>query len=113
RLDLRGEHQNLRLISWTAHEIKHTEVPFEWKPDVWYVMKLQATVEEQDGGQVAVLKGKVWPRGEDEPQDWQITWTDRPANAQGSPGVAGKSDFAEVFYDNIQVAPNDPVKASE
>ena len=76
-------------------------VPFPWKPDMWYTMKFQANVV--DGK--AVLKGKVWPRGETEPAAWTIEAEDDAPNLEGSPGLFGNASNAELFYDNILVTP--------
>jgi hypothetical protein len=108
RLEIRGADQRLKLYSWVAHEKKYTTVPFEWKPDVWYTMKLQTSLVEQEGKLVAILKGKVWQRGQDEPDQWSIEWTDEPASRQGSPGLFGNAKDSEIFIDNIKVTPNKP-----
>ena len=47
------------------------------------VMKLNASVKESDGKKIAVLKGKVWERGTEEPKEWTITWEDDPGNVIG------------------------------
>jgi hypothetical protein len=104
RLEMRGADQQLKLSSWVAHEIKFTTVPFEWMPDTWYTMKLRASVA--DGK--AVLQGKAWPRSEQEPNDWQIRWTDEPANTHGSPGFFGNAKNAEIFIDNVKLTANQP-----
>lgn len=106
RMEILGESQEIKLVSWIAHEIKYKKQPFAWKPDVWYTMKLQATAEQREGKAVAVLKGKVWPRDESEPAEWTIEWEDEPGNEQGSPGLFGNAKDAEIFYDNIIVTPN-------
>jgi outer membrane protein assembly factor BamB len=106
RLEMLGASQELKLYSWVAHERKFATLPFEWKADIWYTMKLKTSVEERDGEQIAVLKGKVWPRDEDEPDAWTIEWEDKPANTQGSPGLVGNAKDAEIYYDNIIVTPN-------
>ncbi|HUG17907.1 MAG TPA: PQQ-binding-like beta-propeller repeat protein, partial [Planctomycetaceae bacterium] len=49
RLELLGASQELKLYSWVAHEKKFAKQAFEWKPDVWYTMKLRASHEERDG----------------------------------------------------------------
>ena len=58
-------------------------IPFAWKPDVWYTMKFQS--ENKDGK--AILRGKVWPRGEAEPAEWTIEAADETPNVIGSPGT--------------------------
>lgn len=77
-------------------------VPFEWKPEVWYTMKMKASLE---GGR-AVLRGKVWKKGETEPEKWMIEAVDESPNKQGSPGLFGNAIDAEIFYDNIKVTKN-------
>ncbi|MFP6753060.1 MAG: serine/threonine protein kinase, partial [Pirellulaceae bacterium] len=78
-------------------------IDFDWKPDVWYRVKFQASV--QDG--VAVLKGKVWPREDDEPTTWVLEATDQAPNLQGSPGLFGNAKDAELYLDNISVTANE------
>ena len=97
--------QQLKLYSWIPHDRKYFQKPFEWVPDTWYTLKLRVTTEDKDGEQVAVLRGKSWRRGEDEPKDWSIEWTDSPANLNGSPGLFGNAKDAEIFIDNLKVTP--------
>ena len=106
RLHLMGAAQEIQIISWISHEIKHKSVPFAWKPNTWYTMKLKSTIQEKDGKKVAVLSGKAWPRGEKEPEEWHVTWEDEPANTHGSPGLFGNAKDAEVFFDNVKVTQN-------
>jgi len=102
-LVLLGNSQELRIQSWTPELDRFSKtVPFAWKPDVWYTMKFRAAVE--DGK--AVLKGKVWPRGEDEPAEWTIEAVDEAPNVVGSPGLYGDASDAEIFLDNITVTAN-------
>ncbi|MHC4877292.1 MAG: outer membrane protein assembly factor BamB family protein [Planctomycetota bacterium] len=103
RMDLMGAAQELKLISWISHEEKFKTVPFEWKPNTWYRLKLTTDFKEADGKKIAVLHGKVWPRDGDEPKDWTITWEDEPGNTVGSPGLFGNAKDAEVFFDNVKV----------
>jgi len=65
-------------------------------------MKLQASVD----GDKAVLKGKVWPKGTEEPAEWSVIAEDTSPNRIGSPGLFGNAKDAELFYDNIKVYPN-------
>lgn len=44
--------------------LNSTRLPFEAQENVWYQAVLR-----YDGG---ILKGKVWPYGEDEPKEWQV-----------------------------------------
>jgi hypothetical protein len=77
-------------------------VPFEWKPDTWYTLKFQS---ENKGGE-AVLRGKVWPRGDKEPEEWQVEAADKTPNTVGSPGLFGNAQVSEIYLDNIKVYPN-------
>ena len=104
-LVLRGVDQQLRIVywppQWTTQFSKN--VPFNWKPDVWYTMKFQASTD----GDKAVLRGKVWPREEKEPAAWTVEVTDDMPNLIGSPGLIGDTTNKGEFYmDNIQVYPN-------
>ena len=102
-LDLMGDHQELQIRSWTAELERFSKtVPFAWKPNTWYTMKFRAANE--DGK--AVLRGKVWPRGEPEPKEWTIEAVDVEPNRVGSPGLFGNASDAEIYLDNISVTAN-------
>jgi hypothetical protein len=77
------------------------EAPFTWEMDIWYVMKLQVSIE----GETAMVRGKIWKRGEEEPADWTLTVEDPHPIAYGSPGVVGHAR-SDAFWDNIQVRVN-------
>src|SRR5690606_25559042 len=95
-LDMMGASQQLQIRTWTPQLRMAQTVPFEWKPDTWYTMKFQTAVE--DGK--AVLRGKVWEKGQPEPEEWTVTAEDDPGEHQGSPGLFGNARDAEIFYDN-------------
>lgn len=102
-LDMMGESQQLQLRTWPPVPSRMgTTVPFSWKTDVWYTMKLQAA----NVGGKAVLRGKVWERGTPEPAEWTIEAEDEAPNRTGSPGLYGNSTNGEIFIDNISVTPN-------
>ena len=102
-LSLQGAGQKVHLRSWAASEYRASAlVAFDWKPNVWYIMKLTTTVV--DGK--AHVRGKVWPRDADEPQQWTAEIMDNSPNLQGSPGLYGNARDAEIFLDNITVTPN-------
>jgi hypothetical protein len=65
-------------------------------------MKFQSENRE---GEV-VLRGKVWPRGEAEPEAWSIEAADATPNRNGSPGLFGNATDSEFYLDNVQVTPN-------
>lgn len=103
-LDLMGRDQ-LQIRSWTSRlELRFAEtIDFPWKAKQWYTIKFQA--ENNDQG--ATLRGKVWPRGEQEPAEWSIEATDATPNKQGSPGLFGNATVAEFYIDNVSVTPNE------
>lgn len=102
-LDLMGKDQ-LQIRSWTPRlELRFAKtVPFEWQPNQWYRMKFQS---ETTAGAVT-LRGKVWERGEPEPDQWSIEASDATPNRNGSPGMFGNATNAEFYVDNVEVYPN-------
>ena len=102
-LDLQGS-QRLQIRSWFARlELRFAKtIDFAWKADTWYTVKFQS--ETKDGK--AVLRGRVWPRSEAEPTEWQIEAADATPNLSGSPGLFGNATDAEFFIDNVQVTAN-------
>ena len=101
-LVLFGNSQMLHLEPWQP-EIKRTvTMPFAWKPDTWYRMKLQ--VENLPDGKVRA-RGKVWLASEPEPAAWMIERVDPIPNRQGAPGLFG-SALAELYFDNLKVYAN-------
>jgi outer membrane protein assembly factor BamB len=108
-LMLAGNTQQLRLVSWDALPRVDKTIAFEWKPDVWYRMKLTAAVQ----GDKAVIRGKVWPRDQEEPRAWTVEFEDPNPNREGSPALYGYASGilenqvgAEIYYDNVSVKPN-------
>ena len=101
-LDLQGASQKLQIRTWAPQLRMAKTIDFPWKPDTWYVMKLQAQVENGE----AVLRGKVWPRNSEEPAEWTIEATDPSPNHWGSPGLFGNAKDAELTLDNIKVYSN-------
>jgi outer membrane protein assembly factor BamB len=103
-LDLMGVKQQLQIRSWTSELGRFSKtVPFNWNYDTWYTVKFQASVEEGK----AVLRGKVWPKGQAEPEEWSIEAADDMPNLIGSPGLFGNASDAEIFLDNIEVKDNE------
>jgi hypothetical protein len=122
-LTLDGTKQRLLLRTWEARKAPGEEIPgrinakvdFEWKPNVWYHFKLKVTVHEGR----AICQGKVWIRGEKEPENWTIQAEDPIPNREGAPALyayaygippsaeaAARNPGTEVFFDNVRVTPN-------
>ncbi len=100
-LDLMGAAQQLQLRSWPPQVATHFSktIPFTWEAGRWYTMRFEARTK--DG--VALLRGKVWPRGEPEPPTWTIEAAHEAGNLQGSPGFFGNSKDSEIYIDNVSV----------
>ena len=100
-LDLMGAAQKLQLRSWPPQVATHFSktIPFAWEAGRWYTMQLEART--RDGA--AVLRGKVWPRGEPEPAGWTIEAVHAAGNLRGSPGFFGNSKDSEISIDNVTV----------
>jgi hypothetical protein len=77
-------------------------VPFAWKPDAWYRLKLR--VENLANGQVRA-RGKAWPVGEAEPPEWMIDKTDPIGNREGAPGFFIDAQFG-AYIDNLTLSQN-------
>jgi hypothetical protein len=101
--EISGENKWLKLMSWLPHDKRHfTEMPFQLEPNAWYTAKLRT---ENSAGK-ALLRGKIWKRGEKEPTEWTIELVDPAPNTVGAPGLFGNATYAEVFLDNVSVTPN-------
>lgn len=102
-LVLFGNGQQLELQPWQANAARTTSAPYAWKPDTWQRLKLR--VQNLADGSTRV-QAKAWPAGEPEPAAWLIEVVDRLPHRQGSPGLYADAP-AEVFFDNVIVAPNE------
>ena len=101
-LTLYGNIQTLHLEPWQPETGRTKTVPYAWKPDAWYRLKLQ--VENLPDGKTRA-RGKVWPVGETEPAAWMIERIDPIPNRQGAPGIFGNG-LAELYFDNVKVYAN-------
>lgn len=110
----------VQLTTWEVISAKDRNSPggrvaewtdFDWKPGVWYRAKLSVDIVGTEG----VVRGKVWPRDQEEPADWTVELRDPWPNSEGSPGLYGyargvseKSKGTEVLFDNVHVERNSP-----
>jgi outer membrane protein assembly factor BamB len=101
-LVLYGNSQRLKLEPWEPETARTVTVPFAWKPDAWYRLKLR--VENLPGGQVRA-RGKAWAVGETEPAAWTIDKTDPIGNRQGAPGLFLDAQFG-AYLDNFVLTKN-------
>lgn len=102
-LTLRGQSQQLRLYSWASSDNRtFATADVDAQPGVWYTLKLSVVPQ----GKEAVVRGKMWRRGDQEPDEWTIELVDASPNLAGSPGLFGNSGETEIYLDNIRVTPN-------
>ena len=106
---LDGNKQLARLYSWDAVSRIEKNVPFPWKANVWYRLKLTVTVD----GDKAQVRGKVWDGKVKEPAEWTLEFEDSIGNKEGSPAlyanimdtlIAGQK--TQVLFGNVKVTPN-------
>jgi len=97
-LILKGNNQKVAVQSWPPHLRMAKEVRFRSDPDVWYTMKMRVDVKD-DGAHVL---GKVWKRGDAEPEEWTIEALDPHPNEVGSPGLYIYA-LAPSAFDNVIV----------
>ncbi len=106
-LDLMGASQQLQVRSWPPQVATHFSktIPFPWEAGRWYTIKFEARTRSANGDSAAaaLLRGKVWPRGEPEPAAWTIEAVHEQGNLQGSPGFFGNSKDSEISIDNVSI----------
>jgi outer membrane protein assembly factor BamB len=104
--------RHVRLVSWEARMRVNQAADFDWQPGVWYRAKLSV----EPDGKTAVVRGKVWKKGEAEPSDWTISYTDPNPNTEGAaalyayipdPNINEKNPGSEAYFDNVTITPND------
>ena len=100
-MDMQGNHQRIEVRSWAAELRMAERFPFAWEPNVWYTIKLRVDTDEER----ALIRGKVWPRDETEPDDWTVTVEDPEPVREGSPGLIGYSPI-DIYFDNVRVMEN-------
>ena len=101
-LVLYGNSQKLKIESWEPETTRTVTVPFAWKPDTWYRLKIR--VENLPNGPVRV-QGKAWAVGEAEPSAWMIEKLDPIGNRQGAPGLFIDAQFGAQL-DNFEITQN-------
>jgi hypothetical protein len=110
-LILAGNVQKLRLMSWDAIPRIDKTVQFDWKPGVWYRLKLTTDIKDGKG----TIRGKAWPRDDKEPAAWTVVVSDSRPIGEGSAALYGyvtgvdfdeKNPGPEIYYDNLRITPN-------
>jgi outer membrane protein assembly factor BamB len=105
----KGKRQ-LRIVTWEARNRVNSSVNFEWKSGTWYTVKFVVNVA--DGK--ATLQGKVWERGQTEPDQWSIVFTDPNPNTEGAAGLYGyisnateEAPGSTIYYKNLSMTANE------
>ena len=98
-LIIKGNTSKLSIQTWAPHLRMAKDIKFRSDPDVWYTMKLTVKIED-DGAHVL---GKVWKRGDAEPEEWTIEAIDPHPNTHGSPGLYTYA-LSPCFFDNVSVS---------
>jgi hypothetical protein len=101
-LALYGNEQKLKIEPWEPEIQRSVAVPFEWKADAWYTLKLR--VENKPDGKVLV-QGKAWAKGSPEPAAWMIEKLDPIGNREGAPGIFAVAQFG-LYLDNLKLTAN-------
>jgi outer membrane protein assembly factor BamB len=99
---LKGNAQQLEINS--NQERLKVSVPFKWVPETWYHLKTRVDVNPDGSG---VARGKVWKRGDPEPDAWTLEAKVHYIHTEGAPGLfAFSPQDQRVAIDNIVVTPN-------
>jgi outer membrane protein assembly factor BamB len=101
-LVLYGTTQQLKIEPWEPETQRTVTMPFAWKPDTWYRLKLR--VENLPNGQVRA-RGKAWAATDSEPAEWMIDKTDPIGNREGAPGLFINAPFG-AYLDNFSLSKN-------
>ncbi|MDF1812435.1 MAG: PQQ-binding-like beta-propeller repeat protein [Verrucomicrobiales bacterium] len=95
---------NVLEISSNHERVKHS-VPFRISANKWYTLKTKVDTNEDGSG---VVRGKVWVKGEPEPDAWTIEFEHKNVHKKGAPGIFGFSPQSQksVFVDNVSITQN-------
>jgi hypothetical protein len=98
-----GNNQTLELQPWQPETKRTVSVPFEWKGNTWYRLKLR--VQNSPDGKTAHVQGKAWVATDPEPAAWMIDKVDAIPNLKGAAGLFADAQNG-VYVDNIKITPN-------
>jgi outer membrane protein assembly factor BamB len=103
--------RELRIVSWEARPRVSVAVGLNWQPGTWYTVKFSVEPKEK----TALIRGKVWKKGESEPEKWNIEFEDSSPNREGAaalygyvsdPQISVESPGSNIYYDNVTISPN-------
>ena len=101
-LVLYGNEQQLKIEPWEPETARSVTVPFAWKADTWYHLKLRVENMPTARSARAARRGRV---GQPEPAAWMIDKIDPIGNRQGAPGFFIDAEFG-AYLDNLKVTAN-------
>ena len=76
-----------------------------------YITKFAVEQKEK----TAVIRGKVWKKGDPEPEKWTIEFEDSSPNREGGaalygyvsdPQISPENPGSSIYYDNVIISPN-------
>lgn len=112
KIDPETGKRTVRMGSWEARPPSGRigkSAPLDWKSGEWYTARI--TVEQKE--KTAVVRGKVWKKGEAEPKEWTLEFEDPNPNREGAATLYGyvsnitdTEPGAEIYYDNVSITPN-------
>ena len=94
-----GIQQRLEIRSWGSELRMMQRQDFLWDTETWYTMKLRVDIESEEK---ATVRGKVWKRAEQEPEEWTFTVDDPLPITSGAPGLYGFTPV-EGYFDNVLI----------
>ncbi|MDB5311470.1 MAG: afsK 2 [Gemmataceae bacterium] len=103
--------REVRIVSWEARPRVNVAVDFDWSPNTWYTAKF--TVEQKE--KTALVRGKVWKKGDPEPAGWTVEFEDPSPNREGAaalygyvsdPQITPENPGSDIYYDNVVLTPN-------
>ena len=100
---LRGNANKLE-ISSNLERLAQTGV-FKVSANTWYTLKTRVDANADGSG---VVRGKVWPKGQPEPEAWTVEAKVAKVHTQGSPGIFGFTPLNQkrVYLDNLSITGN-------
>ncbi len=102
-VELMGAHQRIQVSSWTAERRMSQQIPFEWEIGAWYTMKVRVDYEGEGDADKAIIRGKIWRQGEEEPADWTVQVEDPHPIRSGAPGLYTFTPTDFTYFDNVRV----------
>ena len=94
-----------RLEVFSNYDRFHRSVNFPIEANKWYRLKTQVDIQDNGSG---LLRAKVWPRDDNEPEEWTLEVIHSKPHHRGAPGIYALSPQSKkkVYFDNLLIYPN-------